>query len=130
MDVIVTVQTPARAVKDATSTIPIVFAIAADPVGSGMVASLSRPGGNLTGFSIQVPDLAGKRIELLRELVPGLRRLAIIVNIANPGTMQEVTEAQSAAHKLGIEVHMLESGAPRISFRCSGASRIMCRRSM
>ncbi len=85
VDVIVTVGTGARVAKDATSTIPIVFAIAgADPVGTGMVASLSRPGGNLTGFSIQVPDLAGKRIELLRELVPGLRRLAIIANVANP----------------------------------------------
>jgi putative ABC transport system substrate-binding protein len=80
----------------------------ADPVESGMIASLSRPGGNLTGFSVQVPDLAGKRIELLRELVPGLRRSAIIVNIANPDNSQEVAEAQSAAHKLGLDVHMLE----------------------
>jgi putative ABC transport system substrate-binding protein len=108
VDVIVTVGTPALVARDATSTIPIVFMSGADPVESGLVASLSRPGGNLTGFSIQVPDLAGKRIELLRELIPGLRGLAIIVNIANPNNRQEVAEAQSAAHKLGLDVHMLE----------------------
>ena len=108
VDVIVTVGNATFAAKEATSTIPIVFAMAGDPVGSGMVASLSRPGGNVTGFSIQVPDFAGKRIELLRELIPGLRRLAIIANIGNPNTLLEITEAQSAAGKLGFEVDMLE----------------------
>ena len=70
--------------------------------------ALSRPGGNVTGFSIQLPDLAGKRIELLLELIPGLRRLAIIANVANPNALLEVAEARSAAHKLGFDVEMLE----------------------
>ena len=61
--------------------IPIVFAVAHDPVGGGLVASLARPGGNVTGLSLQTPDLAGKRLELLREVVPGLRRLAILANV-------------------------------------------------
>ena len=65
--------------------IPIVFAIANDPVGSGFVTSLARPGGNVTGLSLQAPDLAGKRLELLREVVPGLRRLAIMANVGYPG---------------------------------------------
>ncbi len=108
VDVIVTVGNAAHAAREVTSTIPIVFAMAGDPVGSGMVASLSRPGGNVTGFSIQLPDLAGKRIELLRELIPGLRRLAIIANVANPNALLEVAEARSAARKLGFDVEMLE----------------------
>ena len=69
------------AAKQATSVIPIVFAVAGDPVGSGLVASLARPGGNVTGLSNQTADLAGKRVELLREVVPGLRRLAIMANV-------------------------------------------------
>ena len=73
------------AAKQATSVIPIVFALAGDPVGTGLVASLARPGGNVTGLSIQQTDLAGKRLELLREVVPGLRRLAIMANVGNPG---------------------------------------------
>jgi ABC-type uncharacterized transport system substrate-binding protein len=71
------------AVKQATSAIPIVFATAGDPVGSGLVASLARPGGNVTGVSSQGSDTAGKRLELLREVVPGLRRLAILANLAS-----------------------------------------------
>jgi putative ABC transport system substrate-binding protein len=85
VDVIVVQGTAAVvAAKQATSVIPIVFALAGDPVGSGLVASLARPGGNVTGLSGQQADLAGKRLELLREVVPGLRRLAIIANIGNP----------------------------------------------
>ena len=80
VDIIVTVGSAVPAAKQATATIPIVFALAGDPVESGLVASLARPGGNVTGLSIQTSDLAGKRIELLREVVPGLRRLAIIGN--------------------------------------------------
>jgi ABC-type uncharacterized transport system substrate-binding protein len=91
---------PVLAAKRATSVIPIVFCAAADPVGSGLVASLARPGGNITGLSVQFTDLAGKRLELLREVVPGLRRLAIMANVAVP----EMREAQAAARTLGLEV--------------------------
>src|SRR3954471_20947404 len=85
VDVILTHNTPpVLAAKQATSVIPIVFASAGDPVGTGVVASLARPGGNITGFSSQATDTAGKRLELLREVVPGLRRLGIIGNVGNP----------------------------------------------
>jgi ABC-type uncharacterized transport system substrate-binding protein len=105
-DVIVTVGSAVPAAMQATSTIPIVFAVAVDPVGSGMVASLSRPGGNVTGISTQTAELAGKRIELLRQALPNLRRLAIIGNIlyATP----EIAEVRKAATKLGIDVEALE----------------------
>src|SRR5262249_31276921 len=91
-----------------TSVIPIVFATAGDPVGTGLVSSLARPGGNVTGLSNQVPEVAGKRLELLREVVPGLRRLAILANVGNPAAVQEMGEAQAAAGKLGLEVAKLE----------------------
>jgi putative ABC transport system substrate-binding protein len=96
------------AAKQATSVIPIVFPLATDPIGSGFVASLARPGGNVTGLSIQAPDLAGKRLELLREVVPGLRRLAIMANVGNPGTVLEMGEVQAAARTLGLEVTTLD----------------------
>jgi ABC-type uncharacterized transport system substrate-binding protein len=108
VDVIFSVGTAAAVAQQATSTIPIVFALAGDPVGSGMVASLARPGGNVTGLSIQSNELAGKRIELLRELLPGLRRLAIIGNVDASGAVLEIAEAQAAARKLGLEVDTLE----------------------
>src|SRR5262245_4845403 len=91
------------AAKQATSVIPIVFATAGDPVGNNLVASLARPGGNVTGLSVQSNELAGKRIEVLREVVPGLRRLAIMGNIANPLVALELGEARAAAGKLGLE---------------------------
>ena len=96
------------AAKQATSVIPIVFAAAGDPVGTGLVASLARPGGNVTGLSIQATDLAGKRLELLREVVPGLRRLAIMANVGNPAAVLEMGEVQAAARTLGLEVVTLE----------------------
>jgi putative ABC transport system substrate-binding protein len=109
VDVIVVSGTPAViASKQATSTIPIVFATAGDPVGNYLVASLARPGGNVTGLSVQSSDLAGKRIELLREVVPGLRRLAILGNIDNPFTVLELSEVQAAANTLGLEVVTIE----------------------
>jgi putative ABC transport system substrate-binding protein len=92
----------------ATSVIPTVFAVANDPVGDGLVASLARPGGNVTGLSIQSTDLAGKRIELLREALPGLRRLAIIANISASASVLEIAEAQAAARKLGLDIDVLE----------------------
>ena len=108
VDVILTVGSAAAVARQATSTIPIVFALAADPVGSGLVASLARPGGNLTGLSLQSSDLAGKRIELLREVLPGLRRLAIIANVDSSSSVLESAEARAAARKLGLDADVLE----------------------
>ena len=109
VDVIVTRGSRAvLAAKQATSVIPIVFARWRDPVGSGLVASLARPGGNVTGLSIQSTDLAGKRLELLREVVPGLRRLAIMANVGYPAAVLEMGEVQAAARTLGLEVATLE----------------------
>jgi ABC-type uncharacterized transport system substrate-binding protein len=105
VDVIVTVATPPTlAAKQATTDIPIVFAAASDPVGTGLVASLARPGGNVTGLSNQIPDLAGKRLELLREVIPDLRRLAIIANVGNPASVLDIGEAKATARALGLEV--------------------------
>ena len=108
VDVIVTTGGAVLAAKQATTVIPIVFAVAADPVVSGMVTSLARPGGNVTGLATLGADLAGKRLELLREVVPGLRRLAIMGNVANVFTVLELHELQGAAHTLGLEVATLE----------------------
>jgi putative ABC transport system substrate-binding protein len=106
--VIVTVGSAAVAVKQVTSVIPIVFAVAPDPLGAGLVASLSRPGGNVTGVSNQSADLAGKRLEILREVFPGLRRLVILANAGNPTSMQELHEIETTARKLGLEAATLE----------------------
>jgi len=109
VDIIVTGGTAAViAAKQATSVIPIVFGVAGDPVGTGLVASLARPGGNVTGLSNQSTDLAGKRLELLRDVVPGLRRLAIMANVSSPIGVLETGEVQAAAGKLGIEAVSLE----------------------
>ncbi len=109
VDVIVTHNTPPTlAAKQATSVIPIVFATAGDPVGTGIVASLARPGGNVTGLSSQSPDAAGKRLEVLREVVPGLRRLAILTDVANPFTKREVGEVRRAAGMLAMELDPIE----------------------
>jgi putative tryptophan/tyrosine transport system substrate-binding protein len=104
VDVIVTHGEPnISAAKQATSVIPIVFALATDPIGSGFVASLSRPGGNVTGLSIQSPDLVGKRLELMQEIVPRVRRLAVMAD-GNPGTILETNAVQAAARTLGLDV--------------------------
>jgi putative tryptophan/tyrosine transport system substrate-binding protein len=109
VNAIVTAGTEATlAAKRASSTIPVVFATTGDPVATGLVASLSRPGGNVTGLSNQAHDLAAKRMELLRELLPGLGRLAILANIGNPLAVLQMAEAKVAAGKLGIEVITLE----------------------
>ena len=108
VDVIVTWGTASVvAAMQATSAIPIVFASAGDPVGTGLVTSLARPGGNVTGSSNQAADVAGKRLELLREVVPG-RRLAILANIGSPIGVLQMGEAQAAARALGFEVTTLE----------------------
>src|SRR6516162_5776265 len=101
VDVIVTYANPmVVATKQATSVIPIVFAAAADPVGTGLVAGLARPGGNVTGLSAQNTDLAGKHLELLRDLIPGLRRLAIMANVDNSASVLEMREVQAAARTI------------------------------
>ena len=108
VDVIVSHGTPGTlAAKRATATIPIVFATAGDPVGSGLVASLARPGGNVTGMSLMITDLGGKRLELLRELAPGLARAAVLWNALNPFNALLVRQAQDAATKLGIELQSI-----------------------
>jgi putative ABC transport system substrate-binding protein len=109
VDVIVTQGTASIiAAKQATAVIPIVFATAADPVGTGVVASLARPGGNVTGLSSQTVDLGAKRLELLREVVPGLRTLAIMANVGNPAPMLEMGEVSSTARTLGLEAATFE----------------------
>ena len=109
VDVIVTYANPmVVATKQATSVIPIVFAAAADPLGTGLVAGLARPGGNVTGLSVQNTDLAGKHLELLRDLIPGLRRLAIMANVGNSASVLEMREVQAAARTIGLEVTILE----------------------
>jgi len=122
VDIIVTGGTAAViAAKQATSVIPIVFGVAGDPVGTGLVASLARPGGNVTGLSNQSTDLAGKRLELLRDVVPGLRRLAIMANVSSPIGVLETGEVQAAAGKLGIEAVSLEIRRMEDSARHRGA---------
>ncbi len=108
VDLIFTSGGAVRAVKQVTGAIPIVFALGADPVGSGLVASLARPGGNATGVSTLAGETGSKRFELLREVIPGLRRLAIMANAGNPNTLLEIREAQRGASALGVEVSMLE----------------------
>ena len=104
VEVIVAYGGAVTTLKQTTAAIPIVFALASDPIGSGLVASLSHPGGNVTGLSIQATDIAGKRLELLRELVPRLRRLAIMFDAGYLASVEESGEAQAAARTLGLEV--------------------------
>jgi len=108
VDVIVTSGTGVPAAKQATSVIPIVFAVASDPVGNNLVPSLARPGGNVTGLSLQQTDLSAKRYELLHEILPDLRRLAIMAGVGNPGVVLEMREVQAAALKRGLEVATVE----------------------
>ena len=109
VDVIATYNTPTTlTAKKVTSAVPIVFALAADPVGSGLVASLRRPGGNVTGMSTQHADFPGKRLALLREIVPGLRRLAVMANVGNSASVREMAEVQLMARTLGLDFVALE----------------------
>ena len=112
-DVIVTAGTLAPlATKRATTTIPIVMVAAGDPVGSGLIASLARPGGNVTGTSLMAPELAGKRLELLKDLLSGISRVAVLWNAANPYAALVYKETVGAARILGIEVQSLEVRTP------------------
>src|SRR6516164_2808869 len=99
---------PTLAAKQATSTIPIVFATAGDPIGAGIVPSLARPGGNITGLSSQTPDAAGKRLELFQQVVPGLHRLATLADVDNPYATLDLRQFNEAARTLGIEVLSFE----------------------
>ena len=113
VDAIVTAGTAATlAAKRASSTIPVVFATAGDPVATGLVASLSRPGGNVTGLSNQAHDLTAKRMEILREVLPGFGRLAILANVGSGVAVLQMAEAKATAEKLGIVVVALEIRGP------------------
>jgi ABC-type uncharacterized transport system substrate-binding protein len=106
--VIVTNYSGAFAAKQATSVIPIIYVLGNDPVGSGLVASLARPGSNITGLSVQAAEVAGKRLELLRETVPRLRRLAVMAHAGFPDAALEIGHVEAAAHAQGIEVAPLQ----------------------
>ena len=108
VDVIVTAGPPVFAAKQATSVISIVFATVADPLDTGLVASLSKPGGKITGLSLTAPELGSKRLELMREVIPNLRRLAIMANAAYPPAMRELNEVEAATQLLGIETIALK----------------------
>jgi putative ABC transport system substrate-binding protein len=108
VDVIVTVGTAIAALKQVTSTIPIVFAAAVDPLGSGLVTSLARPGGNVTGLSMQSTELVTKRCEFLREILPDLRRMAVMGNAGYPAALLEMREVEAAARTLGLEIDTAE----------------------
>jgi putative tryptophan/tyrosine transport system substrate-binding protein len=108
VDVIVAFGSAVPVFKRATSRIPIVFAVATDPVRSGLVASLARPGGNVTGLSSEGADTAGKRLEFLRQVVPGLHRLAILFDAAYPAAVHECAEVQAAARALNVDAMPLE----------------------
>jgi putative ABC transport system substrate-binding protein len=109
VDLIVTGGTPAaKALKRTTGTIPIVMAIVGDPVGAGLVESLARPGGNATGFSIVGPELSGKRLELLKEIVPELSSVAVMLNSKNPLSQFELTEMRTAGEAMGLRLHPIQ----------------------
>jgi putative ABC transport system substrate-binding protein len=114
VDCIIVTTTPAAlAAKHATQTIPIVMPTAIDPVGAGLVASLARPGGNLTGLSVLAPELSGKRLELLQEVVPGLTRVVVLWNGANPANASAWQETQAAARALGLLLHSQDVRNPQ-----------------
>jgi len=108
VDVILTEGPAVTTLERTTASIPIIFALASDPVGGGLVASLARPGGNVTGLSLESTDLAGKRVELLREVVPHLRRLAILVDVGFAQSLLELGAVQAMARTSGVEVASVE----------------------
>ncbi len=127
VDVIVTVgPTATRAAKEATSTIPIVMTQDTDPVGNGFVASLARPGGNITGLSTLAPELSGKRLELLKEIVPKLSRVAVFGTSTNPGNAQALKEMELAAGAFGVKLQYLDVLNPKdieTAFRAASKGR-------
>ena len=117
---------PTRAAKEATKTIPIVMTNEGDPVGTGLVASLARPGGNVTGFSTLSPELSGKRLELLKEIVPKLSRVAVFATSTLPGNAQALRETELAAGAFGVKLQYLDVLAPKDiepAFRAAGKGR-------
>jgi putative tryptophan/tyrosine transport system substrate-binding protein len=98
----------ALAAKNATASLPIVFALPGDPVGSGLVASLAKPGGRITGLSSQASELGGKRLDILREIIPGLRRLAIMANVSNAANILDIREVRAAGRSTGVDVASFE----------------------
>jgi putative ABC transport system substrate-binding protein len=114
VDIIVAVATRAsQAAQQATRTIPIVMSVVIDPLGTGLVASLARPGGNVTGLSMMAPDLVGKQLEMLKEVVPKVSRVALLWNPANPASASQLREAEAAARALGVRLQTLEARAPQ-----------------
>ena len=114
VDVIVAASGAAtRAVQQTTRTIPIVMSLVSDPVGSGLVASLARPGGNVTGLTIMAPDLMAKQLELLKEVVPKVTRVALLQNPDNPASAAQLREAEAAARALRIQPETLEARNPQ-----------------
>ncbi len=113
VDVIVTAAPPApEAARQATSTIPIVVAVTGDPVAEGLVASLARPGGNITGLATMAPELAGKGLELLKEVVPKVSRVAVLQNPSNHGHPPQLRQAEGVARALGVQLHILQARTP------------------
>jgi len=127
VDVIVTTgPAPTRAAKEATVTIPIVMEQDSDPVGNGFVASLARPGGNITGLATLAPELSGKRLELLKEIVPKLSRVAVFGTSTNPGSAQSLRETELAARALGVQLQYLDVLSPKdieTAFRAASKGR-------
>ena len=114
VDVIVAVGGRAsQAAQQATRTIPIVMSVVIDPLGIGLVASRARPGGNVTGLSMMAPDLVGKQLEVLKEVVPKVSRVALLWNPANPGSAPQLREAEAAARALGVRLQTLEARVPQ-----------------
>ena len=112
-DVLVAEGTAAiQAAKNVTQTVPIVMAVSNDPVGTGLVASLNRPGGNITGLSLLTGELAGKRLQLLTEIIPGLARVAVLSNPSNPSSALLLEQTKAAAQSLNIEIHVVEVRGP------------------
>ena len=127
VDIIVTGgPTATRAAKEATTTIPIVMTQDSDPVGNGFVASLARPGGNITGLSTLAPELSGKRLELLKEIVPKLSRVAVLGTSTNPGNAQALKEMELAAGAFGVKLQYLDVRDPKdieTAFRAASKGR-------
>jgi len=113
MDVIVAANAPAaQAAKEATKEIPIVITVLLDPSAAGLVATLARPGGNITGLSMLAPEIVGKQLELLKEVVPKISRVTVLGNPANPGTAPQLREAKGAAQALGLQLQLVEARGP------------------
>jgi putative ABC transport system substrate-binding protein len=127
VEVIVTTgPTSTSAAKDATSTIPIVMGLDIDPVGSGFVTSLARPGGNITGLSNLAPEISGKRLELLKEIIPKLSRVAVLGTSTGPGNAQNLKETELAAGALGVKIQYLDVLGPKdieTAFRAASKAR-------